>query len=71
MIPTPDQASGAALTAINYLDINNQEKGSVSNTRKFKYIKEIWFCKEDDNGRGKREAGCAWQGSHQVFIITQ
>ena len=40
MIPTTYEASDAALTAINCLDIKHQDKVSVSNIRKFKYLKE-------------------------------
>ena len=45
MIPTTDEVDDAALTVINYLDIKYQEKVSVSNTRKFQSLKEIWFLK--------------------------
>ena len=55
MIPTTYKADDAALTAINYLDIKFKEKVSLSNTRKFKYLKERWCCKEDDNIRGRNE----------------
>ena len=56
MIPTTYEADDAVLTERNFLDIKHQEKGSVSNTRNFKPLKEIWFFKQYDNVGGKREA---------------
>ena len=56
MIPTTDEVVDAALTAINYPDIKHQGKRSVSNTRKLKYLKERWLCKEDAIGRGIKES---------------
>ena len=41
MIPTTDEVDGAALNIINCLFIKHQEKESVSNKRRFKYIREI------------------------------
>ena len=43
MIPTTDEAAGADLDVTTCLDKKHQDKESVSNTSKFKYLKERWF----------------------------
>ena len=43
MIPTTDEAGDAVMDTINCLDIKHQDKGSVSNTRRFKYLKEFFL----------------------------
>ena len=50
-----DEAADTALFKIICLDIKQQEKGSVSNTSRFKYMKERWFQKEDKNSGGKNK----------------